>query len=215
MTDKPSRNAGGAIIGITMLIALGYAVLRYHIFGGVPWKDLPLFILNKGIALGAFVLIAFNFSFGPAKNLGIPIPEAWLNARKALAMSGFLLVMVHALMSFLLFSPAIYSKFFEADGSLTGVAGISMLAGILSFVVLWVFNFSFQTQLRKDKAIIGFITSRRFLLWTFLLGGVHVFFMGNQGWIKPSDWHGGLPPISLLAFVFFVSGYLINLLGRK
>lgn len=215
MPDKPGSNASGAIISITMLIAIGYAVLRYHIFGGVSWKDLPIFILNKGIALGAFVLIVFNFTLGPAKNLGIPISGAWLKARKAVAMSGFLFVMVHALMSIMLFSPAIYSKLFEADGSLTGVAGISMLAGILSFVALWVCNFSFQTQMREDKAFIGFITSRKFLLWVFLLGAVHLFFMGYSGWIKPSDWHGGLPPISLIAFVSFVIGYLINLLARK
>ena len=118
-------------------------------------------------------------------------------------------------MSFLLFSPDVYPKFFEEDGTLTLLAGLSMLGGVLAFVVLWSYNLSFQTFLREDQAFIRFITSRRFLLAALLLGAAHVFFMGYQGWLKPSGWHGGLPPISLVAFVFLAIGYVINLLGRK
>ncbi len=215
MNDSSKRNAATPIIIVTMSLAIGYAILRYHLLGDVPWKDLPLFILNKGLCLGAFILITLNFALGPAKNLGLPVPAAWLNARKALGMSGFLFVLVHALMSFMLFSPAVFGKFFEQDGTLTGVAGISMLAGVLGFVVLWGYNLSFQTYLREDKAFIGFITSRRFLIWALLLGGTHVIFMGYSGWIEPARWNGGLPPISLVAFTFFVVGYLFNLFGRE
>jgi DMSO/TMAO reductase YedYZ heme-binding membrane subunit len=71
----------------------------------VPWKDFPFFILNKGISLSAFILLTFNFSPGPLKNLGVNVD--WLNARRALGMTGFLLVLIHALMSFMLFKPSI------------------------------------------------------------------------------------------------------------
>jgi hypothetical protein len=140
------------------------------------------------------------------------VPDGWLNARKALGMTGFLLVLVHVLMSFMLFSPAVFGKFFEANGTLTGVAGISMLAGVLGFVFLWAYNLSFQTYLREDKAFIGFITSRRVLIWALLLGGVHMVFMGYSGWLDLAGWPGGLP---LVAFAFFGVGYLLNLFGRE
>jgi len=130
-------------------------------------------------------------------------------------MTGFLLVLIHALISFMLFSPDVYGKFFEPDGTLTLLAGLSMLGGVLAFVVLWAYNLSFQTHLREDKAFIGFITSRRFMLWAMILGGAHLFFMGYEGWLKPSGWHGGIPPVSLVAFAFFVVGYVVNLLGRE
>jgi DMSO/TMAO reductase YedYZ heme-binding membrane subunit len=208
-------NAAVPIIFVTMSLAIGYAILRYHVLGDVPWKDFPFFILNKGLSFGAFILITLNFTLGPAKNLGLPVSQAWLNARKALGMTGFLFILVHALISIMLFSPAVFGKFFEEDGTLTGVAGTSMLAGVLGFVVLWGYNLSFQTYLREDKAFIGFITSRRFLIWALMLGGIHVFFMGYSGWINPAAWNGGLPPISLVAFAFFVVGYLLNLFGRK
>jgi DMSO/TMAO reductase YedYZ heme-binding membrane subunit len=211
---KP-KNAAGPIIAVTLMASLAYAILRYHIFGPIPWKDFPFFILNKGFSLGAFILLTLNFGLGPLRNLGVKVSEGWLSSRKALGMTGFLLVLIHALMSFLLFNPAVYAAFFESDGTLTLMGGVSMLGGVISFVVLWAYNLSFQTFLREDQAFIRFITSRRFLLTAMLFAAIHLFFMGFKGWMNPTGWHGGLPPISLVGFAFFSLGYVINLLGRK
>jgi DMSO/TMAO reductase YedYZ heme-binding membrane subunit len=210
-----NRNAANSIIAVALVFSVGYAILRYHIAGSVPWKDFPFFILNKGLCLAAFILLTMNFSLGPLSNLGVSISKSWLNARKALGMTGFLLVMLHALMSFLLFSPAVYGKFFADNGTLTLLAGLSMLGGVSAFVVLWGYNISFQTFLREDKAFIQFITSRKFMLFALLLGAAHLFFMGYEGWLQPDDWQGGLPPISFVAFAFFAVGYVINLFGRE
>ena len=215
MKAENNKNAAASLITGVLLLAISYALLRYHVAGPVPWKDFPFFILNKGFSLAAFVLIACNFGFGPLRNLGVPVPDSWLAARKAVGMTGFLLVLIHALMSFLLFKPAVYAGFFAADGTLTLLAGLSMLAGVLAFVVLWAYNLSFQTFLREDKVFISFITSRRFLLVAFLLGGAHLLFMGYEGWLKPGGWHGGLPPISLVAFAIFAMAYVVNLFGRE
>jgi len=217
MSEQASerKNSAGRIITLVILLSIAYAIVRYHMVGGVDWKDFPFFILNKGTSLAAFILLVCNFAFGPLNNLGINVPEGWLNARKALGMTGFLLVLVHVLMSFLLFSPKVYGKFFEADGTLTLLAGLSMLGGVLAFVVLWGYNLSFQTHLRDDKAFIQFITSRTFLLWAMLLSAAHLIFMGYEGWLEPSGWHGGIPPVSLVAMSIFTIGYVINIFGRK
>ena len=63
------KNSAGSIIALTFILSIGYAVLRYHIVGPVPWKDFPFFILNKGISLSAFVLLTLNFGFGPLNTL--------------------------------------------------------------------------------------------------------------------------------------------------
>ncbi len=214
-TTADSKNSAGIIVALVCAFSIGYAVLRYHIVGTIPWKDLPFFTLNKGLALAAYILLIFNFSFGPLSNLGVKVSEGFLNARKALGMTGFLLALIHVLMSFMIFNSAVYANFFDKNGTLTFIAGMSMLGGILSFVVLWGYNLSFQTQLREDKAFIQFITSRNFLLLSMLFGLVHLFFMGYKGWLNPSAWPGGLPPISLIGFVIFAIGYVINLMGRK
>ena len=173
-----NRNSAGAIILVTLLLSIGYAVLRYHIVGPVPWKDFPMFILNKGLCLAGFILLTFNFTLGPLNSLGIPVSQGWLNSRKALGMTGFLLILIHALISFMLFSPASYGKFFVDNGSLTLLAGLAMLFGVLGFVFLWGYNLSFQTFLREDAKFIQFITSRKALLFALMLGGLHLFFMG-------------------------------------
>ncbi|MEP0200598.1 MAG: hypothetical protein ABJ084_14550 [Halioglobus sp.] len=208
-------NASARIITTVILLAVGYAVLRYHLAGNVPWKDFSLFILNKGLCLAAFILLTLNFALGPAKSLGLAVPGSWLDARKAFGMTGFLLVLIHVFVSFLLFSSSYYPKFFTANGTLTGVASISMLAGILGFVFLWAYNLSFQTNLREDKAFIAIITSRRVLIVALSLGGFHLALMGYAGWLNPVSWHGGLPPVSLIAFSFFAVGYTLNILGRE
>ena len=215
MNVEKDKNAAASLITGVLILAVSYAVLRYHVAGPVLWKDFPFFILNKGFSFAAFVLIVCNFGFGPLRNVGVPVPDSWLAARKAVGMTGFLLVLIHALMSFLLFNPAVYANFFAADGTLTLLAGLSMLAGVLAFVVLWAYNLSFQTFLREDKVFISFITSRRFLLVAFMLGGAHLLFMGYEGWMKPGGWHGGLPPISLVAFAVFAMAYIVNLFGRE
>ena len=192
-----NENSATSAIFVTLTLSLGYAIVRYHVFGAVPWKDFPMFILNKGLCLAAFILLTLNFALGPLNNLGVRVSPGWLNARKALGMTGFLLVMVHALMSFLLFKPAVYGKFFADDGTLTLLAGLSMLGGVLAFVVLWGYNMSFQTFLREEKAFIAFITSRKFLLFALLLGAMHLLFMGYEGWLSTTGWHGGLPRMGL------------------
>lgn len=207
-------NSAASIIFVVLAFSIVYSILRYNVAGPVPWNDLPLFVMNKGISLGAFLLLTLNFSLGPLNNLGVTVSEGWLNARKALGMAGFLLVVIHALMSFLLFRPVVYGNFFEEDGTVSLLAGLSMLGGVLGFVFLWAYNLSFQTFLREDHAFISFITSRACLLLALTLGGFHLLFMGYEGWLNPLGWHGGMPPVSLVAFTFFTAGYIVNVLGR-
>jgi len=33
--------------------------------------------------------------------------------------------------------------------------------------------------------------------------------------MNPAGWHGGIPPVSLIAIAIGVVGYVANLLGRK
>ena len=215
MNGHARSNASGPIIGIVLIFGLGYAVLRCHIAGPVPWKDFLFLVLNKGIALSAFILLTCSFSLGSLSKLGFKVPEGWLNARKAMDMTGFLLLLVHALMSFLRFTPAVYGELFGPDGTLTLRAGLSILGAILAFVMLWAYNLSFQTSLREDRTYIRFITARKFMLFALLLGASHLFFMGYNSWLAPSDWPWGLPPVGLVAFVVFTVEFIANLLGRE
>jgi len=131
-----TKSSAFSIILWVMAFGIGYSIIRYHIAGPVPWKDLSFFILNKGICLSAFILLVMNFALGPMKNLGLSVSDGWLNARMAIGMTGFLLVLIHVLMSLMLFSPTIYGKFFDANATMTLNAGLSMFAGIVALSVI-------------------------------------------------------------------------------
>jgi len=85
----------------------------------------------------------------------------------------------------------------------------------IKFVKRFYINLSFQTKLSEDKAFIAFITSRKVLVWSLSLGGLHLAFMGYSGWHATETWPAGLPLVSLIAFSFFSAGYALNIFGRE
>ncbi|MCK0144830.1 hypothetical protein MWU78_04105 [Arenibacter sp. F26102] len=195
-------------------ISMGYAVLRYNVVGTVAWKDLPIFILNKGVSLAAIVLLAFSFSIRPLTNLGMPYLNLGLESRKVLGISGLLLTIFHVLLSFLIFNPQYYPKFFAGDDSLSIIGNFSLLSGMASFMILGIYHWCFNNRSRGKEMLIEIITSKKFLLGLLFLLGIHLFFMGYSTWSTPAKWQGGLPPISLISFVVVLFGFVVNVLGR-
>ena len=210
-----THNHSPRIILLTILFSVFYSALRYNIIGDVPWKDFPFFIMNKSLSLSAFILLTINFSIGPLNNLGVSLSGRWLNARMPVGITGFLLMLLHVVYSLVLFSPSVYPKFFLEDGTLTGLGGLSISCGVISFIALWIYNVRFKFLLNEEKVFTNFITSKHFLLTIMIISSAHLFFMGFVGWMNPSKWIGGLPPISLISFSFFIFGFIINILGRE
>jgi hypothetical protein len=203
------------IIVVVFLFSLVYAVMRYHIFEGVPPKDFALYVLNKCLALTAFILLTLTFTLGPAKSLGVGVPDPWLESRREIGSVSFLLALTHVFCSMLTFgSGGYYAKFFASEGGINAIGSWSMLLGVLSFVWLWGYYISFKTPHESDKDFLKLITSRGSLTLAALLSAGHVAVMGFKGWILPQDWPGGMPPITLVAFVVFLGGSVINLRGR-
>ena len=207
------KSAAGPIIVIVVLTGLVYAALCCHVSEAVPWSDFGLYSLNKGIALGAVFLLTCSFSFGPLVRLGIRLPPEWLAARKAIGMTGFLLVLIHTLTSLVMLNTAAYEEYFEPNGTLTRLTGFSMLFGVMALVGLMASNLSFHTYLREDRRFDRLITSENFLRISLLLGAAHLLMLGYEDWLRPGDWAGGMPPVSLLAFVVLSLSLFINLLG--
>ena len=210
-----TKNLSISVILIVSLLSIAYTILRYHILGTTPWSQFPLYILNKGLSLTGFILLGINFSLGPLNNIGAGIGEKWLSIRPSLGVSSFLFIFTHLFLSLILLNPANYQKFFHENGSFTTNGGLSMLAGVIAFLFLWLYTVSFQTFLREDQTFIKFITSRKVILVAMFFTAAHIFFMGYQGWLTPQNWPGGLPPITLVSFIIFIIAYITNLIGRK
>ncbi|WP_110356567.1 MULTISPECIES: hypothetical protein [unclassified Arenibacter] len=201
-------------IWLVLIISMGYAVLRYNVVGTVAWKEVPIFILNKGVSLAAIVLLTFSFSIGPLDNLGFSTLNFGLESRKIWGISGLLLTIFHLLLSFLIFNPHYYPKFFDKDLSLSVIGNFSLFAGMASFMILGLYHWCFRNRSKNKEILINLITSKKFLLVLLFLLGTHLFFMGYATWASPSKWQGGLPPISLISFMVVLFGFLINVFGR-
>ena len=203
------------IVFTIVLLSVSYAVFRYHVAGPVPWEDLTLFVLNKGLGLAALFLLTLSFAINPLRRLGVSIPTYLNSVKKDVGVAGLLLAVLHVLVSFLLWSPATYAQFFDCDGTVTFLAGLGMLSGVSAFALLYWYNSRFQTNLSRDSKPSRIVISRRFVFAAMSLGAAHSFFLGFSGWLSIDRWHGGMPPISLVAFIVAATGIMINLLGRK
>jgi DMSO/TMAO reductase YedYZ heme-binding membrane subunit len=187
-----------------------YAIIRYHVLGGVEWSHFPLFIANKAISLAAVFFIATSYLIGKMIRVYDDDHSKRLILIKFCGLMGFSLAVIHAFMALLLFSPSYYPKMFAPDGQLNLTGELSMLFGVLS---LWCLSITAITSLPFMYDAVGaerWKRGQRMGYFCLALVGGHVLVMGLSGWLKPTGWHGSLPPISLVAFI----GILITLLAK-
>ena len=191
-------------------LSLAYAVVRYHLAGPVEWRHFPLFILNKATSLAAVILVASSYLVGKVIR--------WYDQDKALrlvvikfcGLMGFFLAGVHAFFSLALLSPAYYGKYFDEAGRLNLQGEIAMSVGVLALFCL--LGPAVTTLPMMPKAIGGVRWKRNQRLGyvALLLVVVHLTFLGFSGWLAPGDWHGAIPPISLVAVVVALVPLLVK-----
>lgn len=171
-------------------VGMAYAIVRYNVFKGVPWEQLPVYVSNKAIALVGLLLIGLSRVVQDKAR------------RKGLGLAGAGFVAVHVLLSLMLAGPEYFPSLYTAAGQMTGNAALSMLAGALgSGALLWLFH---STKVRppegqpRTSLVPGL--GRLLLLFT----AVHVALIGVDGWLDLASWPGSLPPITLLSFAIAV-----------
>ena len=129
---------------------------------------------------------------------------------KFCGLTGFFLAGVHALMSLSLLSPAYYAKYFDAGGKLNLEGELAMSAGVLALFFLMAP--AITTLPMMPKAIGGrrWKRNQRVGYLALLLVVGHLVALGLHGWLAPSGWNGGLPPISLVAVVVAVVPLIVK-----
>jgi DMSO/TMAO reductase YedYZ heme-binding membrane subunit len=179
--------------------ALVYAIVRYHLAGDVAWAHFPLFILNKATSLAAVFFVASSYLVGKVFRWHDHDKALRLVVIKFCGLMGFFLAGVHAFFSLALLTPAYYAKYFVADGRLNLEGEVAMMAGVLALFLL--LAPAITTLPMMPKAIGGRRWKRNQRLGYVALAFVvaHLVALGLGGWLAPSGWNAGLPPISLIA----------------
>ena len=210
--EKPINWINANVFSIvTFAVILGYAVIRYNVIKGVPWTDVPLFISNKAIALGAVVFIAFSFIIGPLIKFWPGTFTKFQPLRKYFGLLGFGFASVHSLISLLIFTPQYYPKFFLETGKLNLTGELSMLFGVIGFFIFLGVAISDIPSIEKSMKYEHWLEIQRtgYLAFFFVL--LHVAVMGFEGWLTPGTWPGKLLPISLISFIIISLALLVRL----
>ena len=181
--------------------SLAYAIVRYHLAGDVAWRHFPLFILNKATSLAAVMFVASSYLIGKIIRWHDHDKALRLVVIKFCGLVGFFLAAIHALFSLSLLSPAYYAKYFDAGGRLNLPGELALSVGVVGLFFLM--SPAITTLPMMPKALGGkrWKRSQRAGYVALLLVVVHLVALGWKGWLEPSGWNGGLPPISLVAVV--------------
>mmetsp|Transcript_40565 Transcript_40565/g.75198 ORF Transcript_40565/g.75198 Transcript_40565/m.75198 type:complete len:549 (-) Transcript_40565:3-1649(-) len=190
-----------------------YSLLRYNVYKGYDWIHLPIQMTNKAICWTAIygfaltllpgTLMNLRNAFGRDKLQDVGQYMKWaLDIRKHLGLLSFFLLVIHVVMSLLIFNPAYYGKFYmdpKAAVSKLNLKGeLSMFFGIVGFSVYCVTAICSlpSVGMEMNKRQWGFAFGPT--VWFALCcGTAHVLTMGVKGWTKQDKWPGGMPPITL------------------
>lgn len=169
------------ITAAILAASIGYAIVRYNLFGDVPIRQIPLYVVNKGAALSSLVL------------LGLSLLVNDRDTRKGLGRAGFLLLGAHLVISTVILTPAYFGKYYRDDGTFSAniEAGLAVgVAGTLcaAYLMLAAPQNGNAKSLRRG-------VGRLVLAAT----AIHTALLGYPVWIDVQSWPGYLPPITLLA----------------
>jgi DMSO/TMAO reductase YedYZ heme-binding membrane subunit len=171
-----------------LALTLGYSTFRYHLVGNADWSWFALWTTNKAISWTATALLALAY-----------LVQDKAEARR-LGLTGFFLMAWHGGVSLFLLSPVHYAKLYSGD-SLTALSFVSMLlggAGAAAFCLpAWASRGAVKAELGFDRWLL----LQRLGYAGLALTALHCLAIGLSGWLTPSKWQGGLPPITLLGFL--------------
>ena len=196
-------------IAALILFAETYAVVRYGVFKGVSMTHWPLYLNNKALSLVGLALLGASFAVRGTNGETNTIAGG-REASARLARAGLALVGLHVLMSLPLLGPGYFPQFFAGDKmNLTGE--LSLLLGVISFACFLGVAGLTLTAAPAGQYSVRRLLAQRLGFLALVTAAGHVLVMGIAGWLTPKSWPGGMPPITLLAFL----AVLIPLLWRS
>lgn len=128
--------------------------------------------------------------------------KKFLELRKHLGLVSLWFLMVHILMSMILFSPAYYGKFYldktAVATKLNSIGENSLLFGVLGTSLYALMGVCSLPSVGSQMNRVQWELVYGPVAWIALMfGTVHVMIMGVKGWTKTETWPGGMPPITM------------------
>jgi DMSO/TMAO reductase YedYZ heme-binding membrane subunit len=173
---------------ITLAVTLAYSTFRYHVYGDSSWAWFPLWTTNKALSWTAAALLASSYLVADKTD-----------ARRY-GLLGFALMAWHCLVSFFLLGPEFYAKLYSGE-SLNTAALASLILGGAGALAFCCPAWASRAGVKESLDLSRWFTLQRIGYLGLALTAIHCLAIGLPGWLTPSKWPGGLPPITLMGFL--------------
>jgi hypothetical protein len=174
-----------------------YSAIRYVVFAPKNLEHLPVFVVNKGVSMGAALCFAIAFLVQWRRWRGGAGPRVWFRA-------GIFGVCLHIPMSLAILRPVYFKEFFLESGRMSFGGEAVFLFGALTAGGIYLLT-------RQDwTAMHRWMLSLATMVVLFL----HTLFMGIARGLNINASHAYLPPMWLLSLIGIGLGLAFVLLDR-
>lgn len=180
------------------VLCMTYSAIRYVAFAPENLQNLPIFVLNKGISMGAAFCfsLAFWHQWRRLRGVNGHEPAAWFR-------SGIFGVFVHIPMSLAILRPSYFKEFFAGDrlsfnGETVFLFGALTVGGVYLLTrTMWTASQRWWLSLATMSVLFS-----------------HALSMGIARGLNINSSHGYLPPMWLLSLIGIALGIGFLLLSR-
>ncbi len=197
----PNRRKAQKIFWGIFSIFFVYATIKYNIIEGIDWFLISSYTLNKALAWNALTAVALSYSIGGFAKLGKSWAVELIGTVKYMGQWGFIMAMVHAVLSLRLLTPDLFSEIYSSNLEFNAKGNLLILFGILTLSALIMPGISSLPSVRKNMNDNKFRIYQKLGYLSLVFGLVHISVLGVFEWFNISGWQGFLPPITLIAFI--------------
>jgi hypothetical protein len=186
-------------IALLFIASVGYSVIRYAAFAPENVANLPVFVVNKGISMGAALCFtgAFFQQWRQARGRLVAVePRTWFR-------TGVMMAVAHILMSLAILRPAYFREFFDGERLSFGGEAVFLFGALTAGGIYLLHRSGWTERIRWYLS-----------LSTMCLLFGHVLSMGLLRGLNINISHAYLPPMWLLSLIGIIAGILWLLCTR-
>lgn len=195
---------------VTAAVLIFFVLQHYFRRFGQPIEKIYFSILFNSIALTGLTMIAASYLIGPLARLW---PVKWIkyrDIRKQFGLIGLAFVAFHVFLALTVLAPAYYPKIFSEGGKLSELGQISMLTGVLGFVIFIILAITSLPSVATNMTERGWLFVQRSGLIAIILSVLHFAVFKWRGWFDWNNWNNNIPPGTFVATVFVALVFLIR-----